>query len=208
MTPLDSNELQLQIQHRLVHELAASEKRYRELVEHLREVIFECDSSGKLIFVNQAWAEILGYPAEDSVGRSIAEFICEDDREAGLAPIMAAGKYPRREPKELRFCNHTGEIVWFELSARAVDNGAELGSVERIVGSLYNINDRKRAREELQKAHDQLEVRVEERTTALRTTNQRLQQEVAEREQAQAALLQAKQLPKLRPVPSRNSWLR
>jgi PAS domain S-box-containing protein len=182
MTPLDSSELQLQIQHRLIEGLAASEKRYRDLVEHLREIIFECDNAGSLIFLNQAWTEILGHPINDSLGHSISEFIREEDRDA--VAILVEPR-PRLEPKELRFCHRSGDLVWLELSVRTVDG-------ERIVGSLYNINDRKRAREELQRAHDQLEVRIEERTTALRETNQRLQQEIAEREQAQAALLQAK----------------
>ena len=186
MTPLDSSELQLQIHHRLIDELAASERRYRELVEHLREAIFECDSSGSLIFVNQAWVEIVGHPIVDSLGHSIAEFIYEEDREADITSIIDGGKHSAREPKELRFCHHNGDLVWLELSVRTIDNG-------RIVGSLYNINDRKRAGEELQQAHDQLEVRVEERTAALRKTNQRLQQEIAEREQAEVALLQAKE---------------
>ena len=186
MTPLDSSELQLQIQHRLINELAASEKRYRELVERLREVIFECDGAGNLIFLNQAWPEILGYSIKDSLGRSLAEFICKEDREAAVAPIISGNACPARDARELRFCHQNGDVVWLELSLRGVDNG-------RIVGSLYNINDRKRAGEELQRAHDQLEVRIEERTTALRETNRRLQQEIAEREQAQAALLQAKE---------------
>jgi PAS domain S-box-containing protein len=193
MSPLDSSELQLQIQHRLVHELAASEKRYRELVEHLREAIFECDSTGRLIFVNQAWVEILGYPISESVGHSLTEFIDEEDCEGALASMIAGEGRPMREPRELRFRHKNSDVVWLELSARTVDDGVEPGAVNRIVGSLYNVNDRKRAREELQKANDQLEVRVEERTTALRETNQRLQQEVAEREQAEEALLQAKE---------------
>jgi signal transduction histidine kinase/CheY-like chemotaxis protein len=80
-----------------------------------------------------------------------------------------------------------------ELSARTFEEGIELSAVERIVGSLYNINDRKHAREELQKAHDQLELRVEERTNALQETNQRLREEIAEREQVEEALRHAKE---------------
>jgi PAS domain S-box-containing protein len=193
MSPLDSSELQLQIQHRLVDELAASERRYRELVEHLHEVVFECDSGGRLIFLNQAWVEILGHPIRESIGHQIAEFIDEEDREAALASIMARERRPALEPRELRFRHQNGDVVWLELSTRTFEVGIELSAVERIVGSLYNINDRKRAREELQKAHDQLEVRVEERTTALRETNQRLREEIAEREQVEEALLQAKE---------------
>jgi two-component system, NtrC family, sensor kinase len=188
MTPLDSSELQLQIHDRLIQELAASEKRYRELVEHLMEIIFECDSSGRLTFLNQAWMEILGHPVGDSLGRSLIDFIHEeDDREEVLASIIGGAARSTHEPRELRFRHRNGDLVWLELFVRTVNSGVELGAVESIVGSLYNINDRKRAREELQKAHDQLEVRVEERTTALRETNQRLQEEIAEREQAEAA---------------------
>jgi PAS domain S-box-containing protein len=193
MSPLDSSELQLQIYHRLVDELAASERRYRELVEHLREVVFECDSGGRLIFLNQAWVEILGHPIKESIGHSIAEFIDGEDRDAGIASIMSREGRPAREPRELRFRHQNGDVVWLELSARRLEEGIELSAVERIVGSLYNINDRKRAREELQKAHDQLEVRVEERTTALRETNRRLREEISEREQVEEALLQAKE---------------
>jgi two-component system, NtrC family, sensor kinase len=113
MSPLDSSELQLQIYHRLVDQLAASERRYRELVEHLREVVFECDSGGRLIFLNQAWAEILGHPIKESLGHSIAEFIDEEDREAALASIIAREGRPAREPRELRFRHQNGDVVWF-----------------------------------------------------------------------------------------------
>src|SRR2546430_8912258 len=140
MPPPDSSELQLQIQHRLIEELAASEKRYRELVEHLREVIFECDGAGKFIFLNQAWVEILGYPLADSLGRPIGEFLYEEDRETGVALAVAREKFHGQEQKELRFRHRNGELVWLELSVRTVDNG-------RTVGSLYNINERKQARE-------------------------------------------------------------
>ena len=63
MTTKDSSDLQLQIQYRLFEELRESEKRYREFVEHLREIIFECDNEGHLTFLNQAWSGIFGHPA-------------------------------------------------------------------------------------------------------------------------------------------------
>jgi PAS domain S-box-containing protein len=135
-----------------------------------------------------------GHPIKESLGHSIAEFIDEEDREAALASIIVREGRPAREPRELRFHHQSGDVVWLELSARTFEEGIdELSAVERIVGSLYNINDRKHAREELQKAHDQLEVRVEERTTALQETNQRLREEIAEREQVEEAPRHAKE---------------
>ena len=53
--------------------------------------------------------------------------------------------------------------------------------------------ERKRAEEELKKAHDELEKRVQERTTELRKNNEQLLQEIKERKQAQTELLRAKE---------------
>ena len=38
-----------------------SEKRYRDLVENLREIIFEIDKTGTFIFLNSAWSKLTGY---------------------------------------------------------------------------------------------------------------------------------------------------
>jgi len=58
-----ASEIETGTRYRLPEELALSEKRYRELVERLREGVFNCDSAGCLTFLNAAWTEILGYPA-------------------------------------------------------------------------------------------------------------------------------------------------
>jgi PAS domain S-box-containing protein len=188
MTTKDGGDLQLQIQYRLFEELRASEKRYRELVEHLREVIFECDGQGRLTFLNQAWSETLGYSTTESLTRPIVDFIHEEDRTKALAVLegQPGNGFERPRPKELRFRTRTGEVVWFEISARRDEKGHN-------TGSLYDTTERKLAREELQKSYDQLEVRVQERTTALTKVNQDLQQEVRERKSVEAALHQAKE---------------
>ncbi|MEI7611419.1 MAG: ATP-binding protein [Betaproteobacteria bacterium] len=61
------------------------------------------------------------------------------------------------------------------------------------LGVMFNqrrrhLSDRLEAREALQKAHDELERKVEERTTDLSTANQKLQDEVAERVRAERTL--------------------
>lgn len=53
------------------------------------------------------------------------------------------------------------------------------------------LTDRKRAENELQKAHDQLELRVEERTEALLRANELLETEISERKRAQQGLTKA-----------------
>ena len=41
-----SNELHTQIQYSLIEKLSQSERRYRELVDSLREIVFKCDCLG------------------------------------------------------------------------------------------------------------------------------------------------------------------
>jgi|WetSurMetagenome_2_1015567.scaffolds.fasta_scaffold00650_8 PAS domain S-box-containing protein len=57
------------------------------------------------------------------------------------------------------------------------------------VAFFTDVTDRKRAEEDLQKAHDELEDRVERRTLELRMVNAELQREILEHERTQEALI-------------------
>ncbi|MDY6855359.1 MAG: ATP-binding protein [Thermodesulfobacteriota bacterium] len=85
-----------------------------------------------------------------------------------------------------------------------IESKDELGELartfNRMAGDVLNknellkleINERKQAEEELQKAHDGLEQRVKERTSELVNVNTRLIQEVEERKQAEEAMQKSK----------------
>lgn len=176
-----SQELHAQIQYRLMEELSSSEQRYRELVERIREVVFKCDANGRLSYLNSAWREILGYPVEASLGRRLADYLCEEDREEAMDLItgdFGHGEGP--EAQEVRLRRKDGSMVWLMLTVQT-------GETEGKVGSLYNIDDRKRAQQALQEANEQLEVRVQKRTAELAS-------EIEQRKQAQESLLKAERL--------------
>ncbi len=59
---------------------------------------------------------------------------------------------------------------------------------DNTIESICDITDRRQAEESLRKAHDELEVRVQERTAALEKTNDALQKEIFERKRAEAVL--------------------
>ncbi len=183
-----SQELHAQIQYRLMEELSASERRYRELVERIREVVFKCDAKGRLSYLNNAWRDILGYPVEASLGRRLADYLAEEDRKDAMALItgdLAHGEAP--EAREVRLRRSDGSLVWLMLTVQT-------GETEGKVGSLYNIDDRKKAQQALQEINEQLEVRVQKRTAQLAESNKQLESEVEQRKQIQESLLKAERL--------------
>jgi len=178
-----TNELHTQIQYRLIEKLSESERRYRELVESLREIVFKCDQSGCFTFLNRAWTETLGYSTAESLDRPITFFLHPDDYDRGLQLLVQLQKQQVVISEELRFQHQTGAIVWLELSAHS-------SALDERAGSLTNITDRKRAEAALQEANEALEMRVEQRTAELKQAMQDLQR-------TQAQLVQTEKMSSL-----------
>jgi PAS domain S-box-containing protein len=78
-----------------------------------------------------------------------------------------------------------GKHLWTEVRGLM---RVEAGEEPQVVGSFQDISEHKLAKEELKRARDELELRVEERTSKLMTANEKLEMEIAERERAEREL--------------------
>ncbi|NDJ17205.1 ATP-binding protein [Myxacorys almedinensis] len=172
---LAGNELHTQIQYRLIEQLSESERRYRELVENLREIVFKCDRAGNFTLLNKAWSATLGYSSTECLDRSLDDFLHAEDREIWLELLPQLLDKQVVANQELRFHHQTAEIVWLELSARSAEQG-------EISGSLTNVSDRKRAQAALKEANEALQLRI-----------QQLRVENLERKQTEATLLDSQE---------------
>lgn len=65
----------------VVSELAASEAKYRALVEHSQDGVFIV-ADGTMLFVNHALAEMTGWAPDEMTGQSMTEFIAPEDRKS------------------------------------------------------------------------------------------------------------------------------
>ena len=95
---------------------------------------------------------------------------------------------------EYRISNVQGEIRW--VWDRAFPVYIDQGRLERVVGVVEDVTDRKAAEEVLRRSHEELEARVRERTAELVRVNEAVVAENHERRRAEAQLKTAKEAAK------------
>ncbi len=174
---------------RIEKELQASESKFRTLADMAPAMIYVWSQSvedSPLRYLNNGYQAISGYSKEDTLNKNVWDFIHPHFRELaktrGLARLQG-DKVP--SPYEIEFLTQSGEGRWASLFAKAI----EWEGKPAVMGLIYDITDRKQMEEELRQARDELEKRVIERTAELVIVNEKLQNEVAERQQAEAELI-------------------
>ncbi|VVB77880.1 Methyl sulfide methyltransferase-associated sensor [uncultured archaeon] len=92
--------------------LRISEEKYREIVETASEGISMADAAGKFIFVNPRWAEMLGYPQEEILGKDVLYFLDEEQKELVLKTRNKVIKEGKTTGREFKFIRKDGSILW------------------------------------------------------------------------------------------------
>jgi|GEM_PF-509142 len=84
---------------RLETELAASEQRFRDVVETLSDWVWEVDATGRMIYCSAQVQEVLGYTPEEIVGHYPVDFVDDESLSTFQAVVHAAraGKTPIRD---------------------------------------------------------------------------------------------------------------
>jgi PAS domain S-box-containing protein len=129
--------------------LKESEKKYREVVQNVKEIIFQTDAEGLWVFLNQAWEEITGFSVEESVGQLFVNYVHPEDRQRNMdlfEPLIQRKKEYCRH--QLRYLTKDGGFRWIEVFARLGLN--ENDEITGTFGTLQDITERKQAEESLQ----------------------------------------------------------
>lgn len=165
--------------------LRESEERYRHLVETMNEGLAMADQDYVFTFVNERLCEMLGYSREEMLGRHLVEFVHEDYKDF-MQDQMGRRQRGEARSYEIDWRAKDGQRVYTLISPKGFydANGQLTGSL----GVLTDITDRKRAEEALQKAHAELELRVQERTAELLQTNEQLKREIEDRKRIEQEL--------------------
>lgn len=133
--------------------LAASERRYRAIVNTQNEFVDRYLSGGILTFVNESLCQYVGVAPENLLGNSFYPFIHEEDRERVIREIESLSAKNPVNHYEARAVLRDGSIRWQEWSNHAIcdhdGNVIEYQSVGR------DITDQKMAEDALLKSEEQ-----------------------------------------------------
>jgi two-component system NtrC family sensor kinase len=170
----------------------ASEEQFRLLVEGIKDyAIVMLDLEGRIVSWNAGAQRIKQYQASEIIGQSVSCFYTQEDLDLGKSQwgLKIAASQGHFEDEGWRV-RKDGSRFWANVVITALRDAK--GQLQGFVRVTRDITERKRAEEALQRAHAQLEIRVEERTAQLTQINELLKQEITERERTEAALRQSK----------------
>jgi len=148
-------------------------KRYlTRLIESSTDAIIATDKEGKVTLFNEGAETLPGYRADEVIGKTPGALYASEEQAKEVAREMRKrGGTVAGYESVLRAKNGTEIPVLISASVLFGDQGQEVGTV----GFATDLRERKREEEELRKAHEELEKRVEERTAELKSARERLQ---------------------------------
>ena len=137
--------------------LRKSEKKYRDLVENISDVIYFTNKNGVMTYISPAIESVLGYSPSEIIGKPFTEFIYEEDlpRMKKRFEEILSGLI---KPSEYRLLNKSGEIRWISASSKPVFRENQVIGIQ---GVLTDITEHKRADDALHREKEKFRVLVE-----------------------------------------------
>ncbi len=164
---IGSSKIGRDISERLAHaeKLAASEKRFRALIEHSAEGITLYDGTLSIFYQSPAAERMLGYLLEERKGNPISHYINPDHLPEYRALAENVKKNPGTPfPFLLQFKHKEGHYIWME---GVLNNLLKEPSVGAIVANFRDVTARKEIEAWKEKQTEALEEEVLKRTQEL-----------------------------------------
>ena len=172
---------------RITMALQSSEEMFETLVANMNEGVDIVDDNLYCKFANPAGEEIFGVEAGGLVGRTLYEFISEEGHKR-IEEQLSKRREGVASSYDLEIIRPDGQKR--QLIVTGTPRFSKDGKYIGALGIFFDVTKRKESEEALRKAHDELEMRVQERTAELQQANEVLR----ERELSLNLALQVAQL--------------
>ena len=149
--------------------LYASEKKYRSIFENVQDVYYETLLDGTILEVSPSIGFVSEgqYSRADLIGKSMYDFYPDSQtRDTILAEMQKTGIVT---DFEVRLRNKDGSFIQCSISAKSSINAE--GRIEKIVGSMHGISERKRAENALHESEKRFQTLAEISPVGIFRTN-------------------------------------
>ncbi len=121
--------------------LEMSERKYRSVVEQVREVIFQTDAEGSISFINPFWTEITGYSNEETIGKNLLDYVHPEEKKYCVDQFVNI--IYQKKPFirfTTRFKTKKNEYRWVEVNARmSYDENKNILGTSGTVSDIHEI---------------------------------------------------------------------
>jgi PAS domain S-box-containing protein len=163
-----------------------AQMRLATIIESSNDAIWSMDHEGKLTFWNHGAEQLYGYACEEVLGQSISLLAVPGHADEITQMVERVLRGERIRNLEARRRCKDGCIIDVSVSVSPMSDAS--GRITGASAIARDITELRRSREEMQKAHDDLERRVHERTLELEQANHALSGQIAERQMAMGGL--------------------
>ena len=142
----------------------------RSLIEASLDPLVTISADGKVMDVNKATEEVTGVSRKNLIGSNFSGYFTEPDKaQAGYEKVFREG-FVKDYPLAIRHVS--GRVTEVLYNASTYQN--EIGEIKGIFAAARDVSELRQAQKALQKSHDELEHKVEERTAELRDREESL----------------------------------
>lgn len=170
-----------------------SEERFKQLqlaLEAAEIGIWDWDLATDRVLMSDNMKRLLDIEGDppDSLFALFLRAILPEDRARVSAALKRAIRQQSPFDEEFRTRRNGHSIQWLRIRGRVLIDAD--GVSQRVMGSIHDKTDRKMAYEALEKARNELEAKVKERTRELLDSNEQLRREIAIKNDLQKQLME------------------
>ena len=152
--------------------LRRREAELAELLENAPEGVYQTGPDQKILWANNGLLKLFGYSAEEYIGHNAAQFYVQDHVLPKLWEKLSRREEVYNSPAEFKCKDGTTRHVLIHA------NGLfEEGQLVRTRFFIHDVTPQKEMESALRKAHDELEIRVLERTVELEEKNLQIREQ-------------------------------
>lgn len=171
------------------HHVRSRQQRLETILDTAAEGIITFDSKGMIESFNQASEKLFGYHQKEALGKDIGHLILPLDkskRGEGYFAYLLSTNLQNVFKNDDEILGQRQDKTLFPIDLKV--SSMVLQEQPLYTALISDITERKQAQKALEKAKEELEARVVERTAEIFKTNEKLLTEISERKQVEKAL--------------------